>query len=323
MMSRVNPTRPQKKRLLEANAYRCCVCKRSSIGFNFHHIDGDPSNTVDQNLAVLCVEDHDKNNRPIEYKGRANHLELDAKEILRFKDSWEAFVEEAKKPDPKVLTTLSCYGTEDLIHSLQLVMQWPDERIEYKRDFHLLDGDLDRLTDELFKELASIGPHVKIALVNQPLPIEHCPCCGVGLSRTMKPAVVTRLTDPSWATESLCCIYINPIQPSLALVFFLGEQQLLSGSLHLCQGKYLHYSSEGVDDRVLVKPKPSVCAQATQIVNHVLNEWTPAKTLIGTGDPDDPQIICDLKLPKVWEKKTTKSFQGTSSLRRAPKLKHS
>jgi len=39
IMSHVNPTLSQKQRLLEANAFRCCVCKRSSIGFNFHHIE--------------------------------------------------------------------------------------------------------------------------------------------------------------------------------------------------------------------------------------------------------------------------------------------
>lgn len=302
-MTRENPTKTQKQRLLEANAFRCCVCKRPSVGFNFHHIDGDSSNTVDPNLAVLCVEDHDRNNRPREYEPKANHLELDAQEILRFKNSWEAFIAESRKPDPKVIATLSAYGTKELIHSLQLVMQWPDERIEYKRDFHLLDGDLDRLTDEVMKELVSIGPHVKIALIDQPLPVEHCPCCHAGLSRTLKPAVVTRLTDPAWARDSLCSIYINPIQPSLALVFFLGDQKLLSGGLHLCQGKYLHYSSEGVDDRIPVKPKPSVRAQATQIINHILREWTPAKTLIRTGDHDNPRIISALELPNVWEKK--------------------
>jgi hypothetical protein len=300
-MSRVDPTPTQKKRLLEANGHRCCVCKRSSIGFNFHHIDGDSSNTVDQNLAVLCVEDHDRNHRPIEYEGRTNHLELDAREILRLKKSWEAFVAEATKPAPKVTATLSCYGTEELIHSLQLVMQWPDERIEYKRSFHLLDRDLDRLTDEVFKDVASIGPHMKMVVIDQPMLVEHCPCCGVGLSRTMKPAVVARLTDPAWATDSSCCIYINPNQASIALVFFLREQQLLSSSLHLCQGKYLHYSSEGVDDRVPVKSKQSVRAQVIQIVSHILKEWTPARILIGTGDPDEPQIISDLLLPKVWE----------------------
>jgi hypothetical protein len=303
-MNRINPTPPQKQRLLEANAFCCCVCKRSSIGFNFHHIDGDSSNTVDQNLAVLCVEDHDVHHRPSEYEARSNHLELDAKEILCLKNSWEAFVTEAKKPNPGVIATLSCYGTEKLVHSLQLVLQWPDERIEYKRSYHLLDGDLDRLTDDVFKELASISPGIKMAIIDNPLPVEHCPCCGAGFSRTMKPAVVARLTDPAWLTESSCCIYINPTQPSLSLVFVLREQQLLSGSLHLCQGKYLHYYSEGVDDRVSVKPKPGIRAQATQIVKHVLEEWAPAKILIGTGNPDAPRIISDLELPKVWEKKT-------------------
>src|ERR1700685_3811819 len=132
-MNRVNPTRLQKLRVLKANAFRCCVCKRPSIGLNLHHIDGDSSNTADQNLALLCVEDHDEHHRPQEYEERAKHLELTARNILRSKISWEAFVAEARRPSPNVLATLSCYGDEEEIHSLQLVLQWPDERIEYKR----------------------------------------------------------------------------------------------------------------------------------------------------------------------------------------------
>jgi hypothetical protein len=305
-MARVHPTPSQKQRLLEANAFRCCVCKRSSVGFNLHHIDGDSSNTVDPNLAVLCVEDHDKHHRPGEYEAQTKHLELDATEIRRLKGSWEAFVAEAKKPNPVVLATISCYGTKELIHSLQLVMQWPDERIEYKRSFHLLDGDLDHLTDEIFQELASIGPNVIMAVINQPLPVEHCPCCGTGFSRTMKPAVAARLTDSRWATDSSCSIYVNPNQPSLVLVFSLKEQELFSSSLHLCQGSHLHYSADGIDDRVAVKSTPSVRAQATQIIKHVLNEWTPANIFIGTGDPDAPVLISALDLPKVWESRVAK-----------------
>ena len=215
-MARVDPTPAQRRRLLNANAHHCCVCKRRRIGFNFHHIDGNPSNTVDENLAVLCVEEHDVHHRPSEYKAR--HCDLRADEILHFKNSWEAFVSEAGKPHPSVIATLSCYGNVELIHSLQLVLQWPDERIEYARSFHLLDGDLDRLTDEVHEELASISPNIKMAVISQPLPVEHCPC-GTGFSRTIKPAVVARLTDPAWATESSCKIYINPAQASLALVF--------------------------------------------------------------------------------------------------------
>src|SRR4051794_3347365 len=98
-MARVNPTQKQEKRLFEASAFRCCVCKHSNVGLNLHHIDGDSSNTIDQNLAVLCVEDHDKHHRPTKYKARAKHLELGAKRILRLKNSWELFVAEAKKPN--------------------------------------------------------------------------------------------------------------------------------------------------------------------------------------------------------------------------------
>jgi hypothetical protein len=122
-MKRINPTPAQKKRLLKTNAFRCCVCKRMNIGFNFHHIDGNPRNTVDANLALLCVEDHDQHHRPSQYAARHNHLNLTGEELIAFKTSWEAFVAEAQRPSPQVVATLSCYGTEELIHSLQLVMQ--------------------------------------------------------------------------------------------------------------------------------------------------------------------------------------------------------
>ena len=276
-MSRINPTPSQKQRLLEANASRCCVCKRSNIGFNFHHIDADSSNTVDKNLAVLCVEDHDVHHRPGEYEARTKHLELDAKEILRFKNSWEAFVTEARKPNPKVIATLSCYGTEELIHSLQLVLQWPDERIEYKRSFHLLDGDLVRLTDEVSKELVSISPGIIVAVIDAPLPVEHCPCCGTGFSRTMRPAVVARLTDPTWLTESSCCIYINPTQPSLALVFFLRERQLLAAA----------FTSARANTSIIIAKVSMIVFQLNQSQASVLKRRRSLSMFLTSGHPQE------------------------------------
>ncbi len=117
----------------------------------------------------------------------------------------------------------------------------------------------------------------------------------------MKPAVVTRLTDPTWATESSSCIYINPDQPSLAIVFFLRDQEVISGYLHLCQGQYLHYRTDGIDDRVPADRLQGVRAHATRIVNTVLSEWQPAQVLVGTGDPDNPRPLSDLILPRCWE----------------------
>lgn len=300
-MTRVRPTKAQYERLLEANARRCCVCKRRSVGFHLHHIDGNNANTVDPNLAVLCVEDHDRHHRPSEYAPNPKHTELSASELLGFKTDWENFVAEASCLEPKVLATLSAYGTIELIHSLQLVMQWPDERIAMKQSYHLLDGDLDRLTDEVLADIASIGPNVRMAVINEPLAVEHCPCCGSGYSRTLKPAVVARLTDPDWATESSASIYINPDQPSLVILISLREEQLVQGHLHLCQSHYLHYRSEGIDDRVPVDRQASVRTQADRIVRTVLEQWKPAMIFIGTGNPERPQMIKNLTLPKCWE----------------------
>jgi hypothetical protein len=300
-MPRINPGIAQRERLLKANAHRCCVCKQPGLGIHLHHIDGDSSHTVDENIAVLCVSDHDRHHRPSAYQVRVNHLELTPERISQYKQSWEAFIAEARQPNPKVIATLAAYGTREVIHSLQLVMQWPDERIEYTRSYHLLEGNLDKMTDAVFDELRDIGTNMKLAMLDKPLSVEYCPCCGSGCSRTLKTGVVVRHTDPDWSTQSICSIYINPDSPSLAVPFFLHGQQACAGSLHLCQGKFLHYHSEGIDERLSVKPRPSIRGQAYRVVKNLLEDWSPAKVLIGTGNPDTPEIIDSLTLPRCWK----------------------
>ena len=117
----------------------------------------------------------------------------------------------------------------------------------------------------------------------------------------MKPAVVEKLTNPAWDSDSVCSIYINPKQASLALAFSLGEKELFTGSLHLCQGQNLHYTSEGVDDVVKLTATPSVRTQASNIVNYILADWRPAHIFFATGNHDDPRVIDALKLPRCWE----------------------
>ena len=188
-----------------------------------------------------------------------------------------------------------------MFHSVQLVMQWADERIEYKRSYHLLDGNLDKMTDAVMEEIRDFGPSVQLVVIDKPLPVEHCSCCGSGYSRTLDRPVVLRHTDPDWAMHSACGIYINPATPSLALTFSLRDEHLFSGSLHLCRGRFLHYHSEGIDERMAVQPRPSVRAQAARIVRTILKDWSPAKVFIGTGNPDKPEITGELNLPKCWE----------------------
>ena len=139
---------------------------------------------------------------------RVNHLDLGPQKIREHKRSWEAFVAETRKPSPAVIATLSAYGSYEQIHSLQLVLQWA-ERIEYSRSYHLLDGNMDKMTDAVMEELKDFGPGVQIAFIDKPLPIEHCPCCGSGYYRKLDPPVVIRHTDPDWSTQSTCAIYFG------------------------------------------------------------------------------------------------------------------
>lgn len=316
-MTRVNPSDSQRIRLFLANAHRCCVCKRPHLGLHLHHIDGDSSNTVDDNLAVLCVEDHDRHHRPTPYLAIANHLDLTQETIREYKKSWEAFVSNARCKDPIVVATLAAYGTEESIHSLQLVMQWPDESVEYKRSFHLLDANLDRLTDEVIAEVQAIGPHMKLITLSEPLPIEHCPCCCTGYSRTVNSALVTRLTDSTWHTDSVCSIYINPTKPSLAVTVWLRDDNIFTGSLHLCQGKDLHYMNDSYAERIPLGESPSVRSQASAVVRSILMEWAPAQTFIGTGHPDSPDLIDKIELPQCWEKRAYDSSQRRTRKGRA------
>jgi len=300
---RKSPSAEQRERLLVKNSHRCCVCKRSGVGLHLHHIDEDPSNTVDENLAVLCVQDHDLHHRPTAYD-LVKHTELGEQRIRDFKNSWESFVAEAKRDNPKIVATISAYGSYDHIHAAQLVMQWFDERMEYERVFHLLEGDYKYWLEEIFSEIHEFGANIKIAFINEPLPVEHCPCCGKGFSRTIKKGIALKIASPNWSADSVCSVYINPNQPSLALVIALENELIYQASLHLCRGKYLHYSGEYYDDSIKVRKKPSVRTQATMIIQKVINDWEPSKLFIGTGEHEKPYLINDFQLPRCWENRT-------------------
>jgi hypothetical protein len=69
-------------RVLLANRHACCVCQR--IDVQIHHIDGNPSNHEDSNLAVLCVQHHDKAT-----SGPSLTAHLKPPEIKAYKRDWE------------------------------------------------------------------------------------------------------------------------------------------------------------------------------------------------------------------------------------------
>jgi hypothetical protein len=301
---RKNPTPTQRDHLTTKNAGRCCVCKRRGVGLHLHHIDGNHANTIDENIAVLCVEDHDQHHRPSKYT-KTQHLELSAEKLLEYKNSWELFVEDATSEHPSVIAVINAFGTIEHLHAARIIFQWPNEKIEFERTFHLLEGDFDYWTDEMFAEVDSIGKNVKITLIDEPLPVDYCPCCRIAYSNIVKEGLVTKVVDPRWDTQSVMSIYINPSNPSLAISINLPDKNVFSANLHLCQGTYLHLTSDYYDERVKVKKEPSIRTQATQICEKIISDWQPAHLMIGTGDHDNPEIIDNFLLPKIWERRVS------------------
>jgi hypothetical protein len=300
-MARKKLTPNQYEQTLAANAHVCCVCKRRGIGVNVHHIDHNASNNDRENLAVLCVQEHDAHHRPVQYPA-LNHLDLSADELRRHKRDWEEFVAEAQKPEPDVLAVMNVYGSLEQIHSARLLVQWSNGQVVLERLYHLLEGPPDVWIDRLIEEVGWLGKRIKLVLVNEPLAIEYCPCCGRSLANVIDPGCAKMLTAADWPEKSVCSIYVNPTQASLAVHISYGTDGVISAALHKC-GRHLHLAAGHFEERVPIRRKPSIRAQATSLVRRFVSEWRPGKVLIGTGDSDQPDLIDDLKLPSCWERR--------------------
>lgn len=304
LKKRINPSSAMKASLLKKNKGVCCVCKERGLGLEFNHIDEDPTNTCEENLAVLCVKDHDQHHRPKSYS-KSNHLELGADHIREYKISWETFVEEAAKTHPKILAVMNGYGIDDYVHSVNLVLQWIDGKVEFERNYHLREAPPEVWINKIIEELEWLGKGIILVPMPELLEVKYCPHCQVGdkyncLYTTVDNNVVKKITADSWNTDSLGEIYINPQKASLAITILLKEEIVFDGRLHKC-GKTLHFHYEKREERIPIYKK-AVRTQVTELVKEVLTAWQPSRTLIGTGNPNSPTLIKELLLPKIWEK---------------------
>jgi hypothetical protein len=82
MSRRLDIPPAQRSRLLIANRHACCVCGQG--GVQIHHINSDPSDNADDNLAILCLEHHDKATAPQSFTAR-----LRPEEIIVYKRHWQ------------------------------------------------------------------------------------------------------------------------------------------------------------------------------------------------------------------------------------------
>lgn len=108
-----------KLRVLLKNKRACCVCHAPDKAVQLHHIDGDHSNTVEENLAVLCLTHHDQATAGLQ-KGQVGlGVKLTPTEVRAHKGAWEAVV------------------TSELKASRRTVSQTKRKQIEFLFEFEL------------------------------------------------------------------------------------------------------------------------------------------------------------------------------------------
>lgn len=297
-MARIPVPKKMAQKLYEKNANSCCVCKRTGIGLNLHHIDGDSSNTVEENLAVLCVNEHDAHHRPSKYPS-LNHLDLSAEKISAYKIEWENFVQECKKDEPQVLATINAFGTYENIVGMKIIFQWENGKIIFERCYQQLDGDFDYWTDRALEEIMRFGKNIKVVLIDKPLAIEFCPNDNVSLSRTLDAPAAKKIITNDWKEKSIATVYINPKQASLAIIIFYNNDAIYSVHMHRCGNKIKYTDYKGTRS---AKIKPlRVRKQVNAYVLQIIEKWDVGTVFYGTGDPDTPTLIQECKLPIFWE----------------------
>lgn len=311
-MARVRIPSQIRRSLLDANRGVCCVCKKRGAGVNIHHIDEDPSNNDPANLAVVCVRDHDRHHRPNAYVD--THPELTVDRLRHFKNQWERTVASVDAGDGLVVALAHWHGQADGMFAVRVDFQLGRELV-LERLWHVTEAAEDTLLSWVIEEVAWLdGPNdpehlgVRLAVIDEPQPVDYCSHCAHGGSygRTLDPAYYAMITNPTWREEALASVYVNPGFPSLAVVIFAApgamEDDVHHWSLHRC-GKFLHVQDKG-DERFPIKRRASVRTQVTELVLDLLfNQWqiSPDRVIVGTGDPDKPDIVDDLVLPVFWE----------------------
>lgn len=71
--------------VLAANLHTCCICRQARRHVQLHHIDGNPANNDETNIAVLCLDCHSRVTGD-EGLGRS----FAPNEVAIYKTEWEA-----------------------------------------------------------------------------------------------------------------------------------------------------------------------------------------------------------------------------------------
>jgi hypothetical protein len=119
--------------VLFSQDHTCCICRERGKPVQIHHINGDPSDNRSDNLAVLCLHDHD---RTLQRGGFGRTLTEG--EVTKYRDDWLVRVERryergiTKSEFPPIEEDLPISST--LL--LPLIESLPAMRASIHRDAH-------------------------------------------------------------------------------------------------------------------------------------------------------------------------------------------
>lgn len=85
----------------------CCVCRTPDKPIQIHHLDENPNNHTEENLAVLCLDCHDKTM----IRGGFGR-KLDAEQIVLYREDWYRSVSNARASDD------DSHAEEESLHDL-------------------------------------------------------------------------------------------------------------------------------------------------------------------------------------------------------------
>jgi hypothetical protein len=294
-----------RKKIEQNNAEVCCVCWRTGIGTNIHHIDGDHANNDPSNLALVCVKEHDAHHRPHAYHPR--HA-LTAEDLRGRKRDWEAFVARARSMPPKVLAMINGFGVEGSVHAIRLSLQDETGKVGFERDYHLLNILPEEAMDEVLRTIEWLNPHIKIYITPELASIDYCSCkAQKSLTPLPLPVFAARELSSDWGSASMMIVYVNPDQPSCAAVLsYKDNVPKIEWSLHRCGMRLIlkevyAADAEARETSYRIPRGMSSRRLAADIIAELVERWKPGQYVICTGDPDNPRLIDELAFPRSWD----------------------
>jgi len=144
--------------ILFANDRTCCICRDSTKRIQIHHIDGNPDNIDEDNLAVVCTDHHDEIHKAGGItKGISTTL------LKKYKRNWELSVRRRRTQQHGPLK--SSLGIEKTLFEFEIRktayeivalkdndMEGIHQRLDFLHTLYLLEG----YTEQILRDLDHI-----------------------------------------------------------------------------------------------------------------------------------------------------------------------